>query len=79
MSQRDELAETIHTEICEESLKDHLDTDWPGHCVKAADAILAVGYVKADSEQWAYRREIGSVNSELMHRSVGYGPWEVSK
>lgn len=39
---RDALAEAIHSAICEESLEEHLDPDWPGRCVKAADAVLAL-------------------------------------
>lgn len=30
--------EAIHSAICEESLEDHMDPQWPGRCVKAAQA-----------------------------------------
>ena len=30
--------EAIHAAICEESLEDHVDPEWPGRCVKAAQA-----------------------------------------
>ena len=30
--------EAIHAVICEESLEDHMDPQWPGRCVKAAQA-----------------------------------------
>jgi hypothetical protein len=33
-------AEEIHAAICDESLEDHLDPDWPGRCVKAAEATI---------------------------------------
>jgi hypothetical protein len=34
----DEAVEAIHAVICEESMEDHMDPDWPGRCVKAAQA-----------------------------------------
>ncbi|UJC77962.1 hypothetical protein D4768_09805 [Rhodococcus erythropolis] len=43
---RDELAGTIHAEICEESLEDCLDPDWRGKCARAADVLLADGWSK---------------------------------
>lgn len=36
------IAEEIHAAICEESLSDHLDPEWPGRCVKAANAAVSV-------------------------------------
>ncbi|MET3956840.1 hypothetical protein ABIE52_003706 [Rhodococcus sp. OAS809] len=43
---RDELAEAIHAEICEESLEDCLDPDWRGKCARAADVLLSAGWSK---------------------------------
>lgn len=40
--ERDELAQVIHSRICEESLDDCLE--WRGKCVKAAEETLAAGY-----------------------------------
>ena len=42
MNERDELAQTIHSCICEESLNDCLE--WRGKCLKAAEEALAAGY-----------------------------------
>lgn len=42
---REAAVEAIHGAICNESLEDHLDPDWPGRCVKALDA--AVPYMRS--------------------------------
>ena len=36
----EEAVEAAHSVICEESLEDHLDPDWPGRCIKALEAAL---------------------------------------
>lgn len=33
-----EAVEAVHSLICEESLEDHMDPQWPGRCVKAVQA-----------------------------------------
>lgn len=43
-TERDDLAQIIHSRICEESLDDCLE--WRGKCVKAGEEILAAGYRK---------------------------------
>jgi hypothetical protein len=33
-----EAVQAVHSVICDESLEDHLDPEWPGRCVKAVEA-----------------------------------------
>lgn len=33
-----EAVQAVHSLICEESLEDHMDPQWPGRCVKAVQA-----------------------------------------
>jgi hypothetical protein len=35
---RNEAVEAVHSRICEESLAEHMDPQWPGRCVKAVQA-----------------------------------------
>ena len=39
--------QAIHAAICEESFEDHMDPEWPGRCVKAAQA--AAPYLMAQA------------------------------
>jgi hypothetical protein len=58
-----EAVEAIHSVICEESLEDHMDPDWPGRCVKAAAA--AAPHLMAAA--WAEGHEDGFWNGRLSH------------
>jgi hypothetical protein len=53
MSNDAQAVEAIHAAICEESLTDHMDPDWPGKCVKAAIAADSVMFSEAAIERAA--------------------------
>lgn len=62
---REAAAQAIHGAICEESLEDHLDPDWPGRCVRAAEAIAPVL-----AEAWDKGHESGFWNGRESHGDV---------
>ena len=69
--------EAIHAAICEESLEDHLDPEWPGRCVKAAQA--AYPYIAAavlnEAAESLIRQEFDEVTPRMLkNRARSYKP-----
>lgn len=50
-----EAVVAAHSEICEESLEDHLDPDWPGRCIKAVEALSPILMTHAWEQGWDAR------------------------
>jgi hypothetical protein len=59
-----EAVEAIHAAICEESLEDHMDPQWPGRCVKAAQAaapyLMAQAWDRGETAGRSYAMRIMS-------------------
>lgn len=56
--------EAIHAAICEESFEDHMDPEWPGRCVKAAQAaaphLMAEAWDRGEASGRSYAMRIMS-------------------
>ena len=67
----------IHAAICEESLEDHMDPEWPGRCVKAAQAAYPhiAAAVLNDAAESLIKQEFAEVTPRMLkNRARSYKP-----